>query len=410
MNKMNNKGFLLVESLIVSTFVLTILMFLYLQFNSLMTNHKKSYTYNSVENIYDLGSMSDFLKNTNQDSTLKTNLGSNNYILLYNGSSCINIPNTSTTSTCNSLASAMNLKYMIYTDSDITGLKEYVKTNTSDTNLKQDMRDFITKVDAVKVEGKGRLIAKFGDSVNDVSSNDRFATVAIDTGGSVSPNSNTITYSFYKYNDLNNWRYLNSAAADKSLDYAARDIFTIKNFNEGTQLNEINVKTMGGSWENVYIPLSTVSGTQYTVSFDYRTLENFNNLSGYTSVELQALSSVPTNSNCRTIQHSSTVLNKSRMDSIATSNITFTANSSNTYLTVNFGMAADGQIVKLLIGNFRIQKTLSTSDSVYGNQLNPYFSNHTFNGWYTEKEGGTRIDAATRRYTNEDQVLYARMN
>lgn len=406
--KMNNKGFLLVESLVVSTFVVTVLILLYMQFNMLMTNHKKSYTYNSVENIYDLGSMSDFLKNTNQDRTLKTNLGVNNYILLYNGSACTNLPNTATLNACNSLASAMNLKYMIYTDSDISNIQNYAK-NSSDSNIKQDMRDFILKIDAIKVEGKGRLIAKFGSSVNEVGADDRFATVVIDTDTSIDPNVSTLTYDFYKYNDLNVWRYLQSSSADKSLDASARAIFTIKNFNEGTNLNEVNVKT-SDIWENVYLPLQTTSGTSYTIYFDYQTLETFTNLSGYTSVELQALSEVPTNDNCSSLKIGSTTLNKSQMTSPISANITFTATSANTYLNINYGMADSGQLVKMLIGNFKIKKTVTNADLTYGLELNPYVSNHTFAGWYTEKNGGTKIESTTKRYSKENQVLYAKMN
>ena len=68
MSRMNNKGFLLAESLIVSTFVLTVLIFLFVQFKNLMVNHKQSYTYNSVENIYDLGSMADYFKNNEKNN------------------------------------------------------------------------------------------------------------------------------------------------------------------------------------------------------------------------------------------------------------------------------------------------------------------------------------------------------
>lgn len=402
--KMNNKGFLLVESLVVSTFVLTVLMLLYLQFNNLMTNHKKSYTYNSVENIYNLGSMADFLKNTGQDVALKNNLGNNKYIVLYNDSNCVNLPNSTTILTCNNLAANMNLKYMIYTDSDVSSLKNYVK-NSNDA-LKQDMKDFITKMDATKIEGKGRLIAKFGDSVNEVSSNDKFATVAIDTNTSSDYNISNVLYSFYKFNDMNVWKYIQSNAADKSLDSYARGSFTIKSFNEGNGLNEIEVKTVG-VWEHVYIPLTTEPNKNYTIAFDYQVLESYTNLSGNDSVKLQILSNIPVNSNCENLEIESIDLGNTLMNNSQPKEITFTASSTTTYLTLNFGWAADNQTVKMRIGNFRVQKQL-TNETNYGNQLGIGIPN--FGGWYTEKNGGTKIDPNTNRYTKEDQVLYARMN
>ena len=400
--KMNNKGFLLVESLVVSTFVLTVLMLLYLQFNNLMTNHKKSYTYNSVENIYNLGSMADFLKNTGQDVTLKTSLGSQHYIVLYNRSNCVNLPNSTTIPTCNNLAANMNLKYMIYTDSDISSLKNYVK-NSNDA-LKQDMKDFITKMDATKIEGKGRLIAKFGDSVDSVSSNDKFATVAIDTNTSY--NISNVLYSFYKFNDMNIWKYIQSNAPDKSLDSYARGSFIIKSFNEGNGLNEIEVKTVGG-WEHVYIPITITPNTDYNIAFDYQVLENYANLSGYDSVKFQILSTIPANSDCAGIEIQSKYLEKTRMENLKTENITFRSTGNTAYLTINFGMADDNQIVKMKIGNFRVKKQL-TNETTYGPQLGIGIPN--FGGWYTEKNGGTKIEPNTNRYTKENQVLYAKMN
>ena len=38
--KKDNRGFLLAESLVVSTFVLTVLILLYIQFSNLITNYK----------------------------------------------------------------------------------------------------------------------------------------------------------------------------------------------------------------------------------------------------------------------------------------------------------------------------------------------------------------------------------
>ena len=41
----NNKGFLLAESLVVSTFVLTVLIFLFVQYQNLMTTYKNNTDY-----------------------------------------------------------------------------------------------------------------------------------------------------------------------------------------------------------------------------------------------------------------------------------------------------------------------------------------------------------------------------
>ena len=50
--KKNEKGFMLVETLVVSTLVSTVLIFLYLQFTNIVTNFNRSFKYNSVNNMY----------------------------------------------------------------------------------------------------------------------------------------------------------------------------------------------------------------------------------------------------------------------------------------------------------------------------------------------------------------------
>ena len=77
---MNNKGFLLAESLIVSTFVLTVLIFLFVQFRNIMNTNKRSYIYNSVEDIYSLGSIGDYFKTTKKTNDLKNITGAKTYI------------------------------------------------------------------------------------------------------------------------------------------------------------------------------------------------------------------------------------------------------------------------------------------------------------------------------------------
>ena len=164
MNK-NNRGFLLAESLVVSTFVLTILIFLFVQFRNVVTNYKTTYSYNNVESIYDLGSLSNYISTNN----IKIDTSSDKpYTIIYKDNTCQLNVNYSTF--CDDMLEAMNAKLVIYTSSDISNIKNYVNNNQDD-NISQSMRDFINKISAVKVENKGRLLAEFNDGT--------FATVAM---------------------------------------------------------------------------------------------------------------------------------------------------------------------------------------------------------------------------------------
>ena len=51
--KKNEKGFVLLETLIVTTFVVSTLIFLYTQFSNIKTSYDASFRYNTVEGLYD---------------------------------------------------------------------------------------------------------------------------------------------------------------------------------------------------------------------------------------------------------------------------------------------------------------------------------------------------------------------
>lgn len=50
--KKNNKGFMLAEVFIVSSFVLGILVYMFIQTNSIMRNYNRSFSYDTVQGLY----------------------------------------------------------------------------------------------------------------------------------------------------------------------------------------------------------------------------------------------------------------------------------------------------------------------------------------------------------------------
>lgn len=61
MKKVNNKGFMLAETLIVTAFVAGVLIFLFMQFTNISKNYEDNYTYNTVESLYALEDIKDYL-------------------------------------------------------------------------------------------------------------------------------------------------------------------------------------------------------------------------------------------------------------------------------------------------------------------------------------------------------------
>lgn len=61
MKKINNKGFMLVETLVATVIVIGVLIGLYTQFSSVLRTYNDSFKYNTVENLYSLDNISTFV-------------------------------------------------------------------------------------------------------------------------------------------------------------------------------------------------------------------------------------------------------------------------------------------------------------------------------------------------------------
>lgn len=59
--KKNNKGFMLAEVFIVSSFVLGVLVYTFIQINSIMKNYNKSFSYDTVQGLYIANEIKNYL-------------------------------------------------------------------------------------------------------------------------------------------------------------------------------------------------------------------------------------------------------------------------------------------------------------------------------------------------------------
>lgn len=148
MKKMNSKGFLLAESLVVSTFVLTVLVFLFFQFKSLFNSYSDSYDYNTVEAIYNLNTMKKYIISDANAEFEKQNLPI--FIVNENGNRCSDLFKNH--DHCELLVDKMNLQTLIYIKSD---------ANLNTEGYSTSFRNFIQRIE--NVEGQHRLIGQFED-------------------------------------------------------------------------------------------------------------------------------------------------------------------------------------------------------------------------------------------------------
>ena len=203
----NNRGFLLAESLVVSTFVLTVLIFLFVQYQNLMTTYKNNTDYNNPEAIYNLGSFGQYLNaDPSRLTSLSDSLGSNAYIRVYDKSSGGCNVNLGLGTFCDTIFNAAGAKKVIYAGSDLTNLKNYIKNN-DDSYLNQSLRDFIRRIDADAIENNACIIG--GQQISPVTSGDGIYKDEYESGRCVYRGENPNNYIRFN-NEL--WRIISKEA------------------------------------------------------------------------------------------------------------------------------------------------------------------------------------------------------
>ena len=83
--KKKNRGFMLAETLLVTTFVAGVLIYLYIQFSNLESNYSESYSYNPVNDLYSLQDVVILLhSDSNAMKYIRKNLADEKYIDISN--------------------------------------------------------------------------------------------------------------------------------------------------------------------------------------------------------------------------------------------------------------------------------------------------------------------------------------
>lgn len=163
MKKIDNKGFLLTELLVTATLVSTVLIFLYTQFYTIKRSYDTSFKYNTVNGLYALDNIRDFLEE-NDIYILTQGLNTTSYIDLVEN----NLQTTNETY-FNTLIQGLNIKYLLFTNQNIEGLIRQINNGTaltSDTNEYEDLKKFIKRIDydSSDTSNNYRIIAEFNDN------------------------------------------------------------------------------------------------------------------------------------------------------------------------------------------------------------------------------------------------------
>lgn len=176
MNK-NNKGFMLLETLIVSTIILSTLVFLFVQFTNIKTSYEISFRYNTVPGIYMAKEISDFLIENNIDADLSNELdnNTNGFIDIKSKINSYTSADTGIIELYYKMITDMDIKQIIYTSNDLTNLKSYLNSESVDkTIFTEKFKEFIF---SLKDTGgsNNRLFIMFGKNTD----NNTFTSIII---------------------------------------------------------------------------------------------------------------------------------------------------------------------------------------------------------------------------------------
>lgn len=172
------KGFMLVETLVVSIFILSTLVFLFVQFQTIKKSYEKSFTYNTVGGLYAASNVAKYLSSEGFSRI--------SYDLAFSGSRFLSFYDSdptiadgcqekyvTETAYCNNLMEQLNIKSVIFTKENLGNLNNKIEEWTSKKEkpeaLSNRMIDFIKTISYDGLPTYYRLIIEFKD--------DSFATI-----------------------------------------------------------------------------------------------------------------------------------------------------------------------------------------------------------------------------------------
>lgn len=161
MKKIDNKGFMLVEILIVSVFVATVLTVLFIQFKKINNNYKTSFKYDTVEALYLINNVKNRFVTANDNGgynlTNYKTFVQNEKLKYENILNPINISYTTNDNYFLNLLKESNIKNLYIAKKDAK--EEMLK----DKNIPIELRDYIKYMRFKTYNSDYFLIAEFGN-------------------------------------------------------------------------------------------------------------------------------------------------------------------------------------------------------------------------------------------------------
>lgn len=184
MKKMNNKGFALVETLIVATFVMGILTLIFSNFLPMMGKYERRERYDDIDSVYNTYLIKRMLENgesKDKTNTLTSKITSNPSPF-YNPVNCNIYNNTEFLDYCQNIFQNTGVSDIIVTSYNLSSLKNNLPTNSS-----KDFKDYISSLpnyNKNKENYKYRIIVRYKHIINSETGDENtyysFSTIGVD--------------------------------------------------------------------------------------------------------------------------------------------------------------------------------------------------------------------------------------
>lgn len=161
----NNKGFVVTEVLILSTVIIGVLVFMYIQFKNINREYQYSFKYDTVTGLYLANNILNYINNDNYDLLVNT-IESNNSPYL-DITSCSDQLFTSNYY-CEELLEKSNVEKILFTEENLGKIK--LKIN----ELDPDIQKYIKQIPIINSQNDYRIIIKYKDGT--------FATLRFNKG------------------------------------------------------------------------------------------------------------------------------------------------------------------------------------------------------------------------------------
>ncbi len=151
--KKSKQGFTLTETLLVSTFVIGTLVYLYVQFSNIKKNYDMSFERDTIPELYYVQNINSYLSKTDI-SNITNALSTNEYIEIESCSFTI-----SSETYCRNLMEMANVKKAIVVKADLTNLKQQLQETIANP-FSEKMYQYILSLPNSNIQ-KQRLIVEF---------------------------------------------------------------------------------------------------------------------------------------------------------------------------------------------------------------------------------------------------------